>query len=55
MGSFSRPYTPLVYSTSATVIARLKPFNVMANTIEDEVQISKNVRDGVAAQALGFE
>ena len=38
-----------------SVMASLRPFNVMTNTIEDEIQINKNVRDGVAAKALGVQ
>lgn len=36
-----------------SVTGKLKPFKIFANTIEDETQISKNMRDGVAAKALG--
>ena len=36
-----------------SVYASLKPFKIFANTIEDEDQINKNFRDGVAAKVLG--
>lgn len=38
-----------------SVLASLKPFDIIANTIEDEAQIAKNMRDGVAAKALGIQ
>jgi len=38
-----------------SVLASLKPFNVIANTIEEEIQISKNNREGVAAKVLGVQ
>ena len=41
--------------TDRSVLTSLKPFNVIANTIEDEIQISKNNREGVAAKVLGVQ
>ena len=38
-----------------SVMAGLKPFNVVANSIEDEAQIAKNSREGVAFKALGLQ
>ena len=35
-----------------SIYTSLKPFKIFANTIEDEDQINKNFRDGVAAKVL---
>ncbi|MBI4287869.1 MAG: extracellular solute-binding protein [Chloroflexi bacterium] len=38
-----------------SVMASLQPFKVFANTIEEEAQIAKNMREGVAAKALAIQ
>ncbi len=38
-----------------SVMASLKPFNIVANSIEDEAAIAKSNREGVATKVLGIQ